>query len=97
MIYDSISDSLYYDWKKTLYLYSPVMFCLGCFFALSNLPCYLEQRGLMILMINYVLAMLCFNIMIHNMTGKSFSPLQPILIIPLIPLMAHYAELPQEI
>ena len=92
-----MTDSLYHDWKKTLYLYSPVLFCLGCFFALSNLSCYLEQRGLMILMINYVLAVMCLNIMVHNMTGKPFSPFQTILLIPLTPLMAHYVGASEDV
>ena len=89
-IWDSMSESLAQDWKRFLYLYSPVLTCLGLFFALSTLPCYAEQRGLIILLVNYSLAVMSLNLMLHNMTGKAFSPLQPMLLFPLAPVVAYY-------
>lgn len=89
-IWDSMVDSLRHDWKKALYLFSPVLACLSIYFALSTLPCYSEQRGLIVLLVNYALSVMSLNLMLHNMTGKPFSPLQPMLIFPLAPLMAYY-------
>ena len=41
-------------------------------------------------MVNYVLAVMCLNLMLGNMTGKPFSPLQPMLLFLVAPLAAHY-------
>ena len=89
-IWDSVVDSLKHDWKKFLYLYSPVLACLGLYFALSTLPCYAEQRGLIMLLVNYSTAVMSLNLMLHNMTGKPFSPLQPMILFPLAPVVAYY-------
>lgn len=51
------------------------------FFAMTTLPCYSEQRGLVILMVNFVLASIVLNFMLHNMTGRSFSVMQPTLLL----------------
>ena len=85
-----MTDSLWHDWKKALYLTSPILTCLGLYFALSGLPCYSEQRGLIVLMVNYTLAVMSLNLMLHNMTGKPFSPLQPMLLVPLAPVVAYH-------
>ena len=85
-----MTDSLWHDWKKALYLYSPVVACLILYFALASLPCYSDQRGLIVLMVNYVLSEMALNLMLHNMTGKPFSPLQPMLLVPLAPLVAYH-------
>ena len=89
-IWDSMVDSMKHDWKRFLYLYSPVLACLGLYFTLSTLPCYAEQRGLILLLVNYSLAVMSLNLMLHNMTGKAFSPLQPMLLFPLAPVVAFY-------
>ena len=89
-IWDSMVDSLKHDWKRFLYLYSPILASLSLYFALSTLPCYAEQRGLIILLVNYSIAVMSLNLMLHNMAGKSFSPLQPMLLFPLAPVVAFY-------
>ena len=42
-------------------------------------------------MINYVLSNITLNLMLHNMAGRSFSSLQPSILLLLVPLVAHYA------
>ena len=91
MIVDSLYDSLKGDWKLTMYLYTPVMACLSLFYAITTLPCYIEQRGIIFLMINYVLSVITLNIMLYNMAGKPFSVLQPIILLLTVPLVAHLA------
>jgi len=63
------------------------------FIAISQLlPCYPEQRGLTILMVNYVLSSIVVNLMVHNMTKKPFSVLQPTLLLLLVPFAFHFAQ-----
>jgi len=89
MIFDAMVDSLKHDWKRAIYLYIPVLVCLSLFYASTTLPAYYEQRGLIFLMINYTLSVITLNMMLHNMTGKPFSILQPMLLLPMIPLAAY--------
>ena len=90
MISESLIESLKYDWKRTLYFYSPVMAILSIFYASTTLPIYQEQRGLVLLMLNYVLSYVTLNLMVHSMTGKPWSILQPVILLPMIPLVAHH-------
>ena len=55
-----------------------------------TLPSYTQQRALLCLMVNYVLSVITLNLMLHNMTGKSFSTAQPMLLLPLVPLVAYH-------
>lgn len=89
---DSLQDSLKHSVKKTIYFYVPVLFCLGIFFAMTQLPCYTTQKGLTLLMVNYVLSSIVLNLMVHNMTEKPFSIFQPTLLLLLLPFAAHYAK-----
>lgn len=68
----------------------PCLTSLGLFFAITTLPCYQEQRGLVLLLVNYVLANIIWNLMIHHMTKKPFSLYQPTLILLVAPLVAHH-------
>ena len=90
LVYDAIIDSLKADAKKAIYLFSPVLVCNGLYFAYTTLPCYEEQRGLVILFVNYVLASITLDLMVYNMTKKPFYALQPVLVLLLIPLVAHH-------
>ena len=87
---ESLIESLKASVKQTLYYYAPVVFLLACFFASTTLPSYQEQRGLVLLMINYVLSYITLNLMLHTMTGKPFSPFQPMVLLPVVPLVAHH-------
>ena len=73
MIFDALSDSIKKDWKRTVTLFTPVLVYLSLFYALTTLPCYTEQRGLIFLMINYVQSVITMNFMLYNMAGKPFS------------------------
>ena len=75
---------------KTLYYYSPIITIFGLFFASTTLPSYQEQRGLIVLMINYVISYVTLNLMIHTMTGKPFSMFQPMVLLPAVPLVAYH-------
>jgi len=48
-------------------------------------PSYDNQRVILIILVNMVIADIILNLMLHNMTGRKFSPLQPALLIILIP------------
>ena len=91
MIYDSVIDSLKYDWKKAIMLYSPILASLGLWYGMTELPIYYEQRGLIIVMVNYVISVMTFNLMMHNMTGKPFQTFQPIVLLLTIPFICHYS------
>ena len=90
MIFDALVDSIKHDIKRAFYLYTPMVVTICLFFAQTTLPTYSEQRGMVILMVNYVIAVQTFNLMLHNMTGKSFSIAQPALLLLIVPLVAHY-------
>ena len=79
-----------HDWKKTIYYYSPPFMCLMCFYAYSTMPCYAEQHGLVILMINYAMADITLNLMLHNMAKKPFTFFQTNVFILLLPIVAYY-------
>ena len=87
---ESIVESLRCSVMKTLYYYSPIITLLGLFFASTTLPSYQEQRGLILLMINYVISYVTLNLMIHTMTGKPFSMFQPMALLPAVPLVAYH-------
>ena len=90
MMSESIIESLRCSVKQTLYYYSPVITIFGLFFASTTLPSYQEQRGLILLMINYVISYVTLNLMIHTMTGKPFSMFQPMVLLPAVPLVAYH-------
>ena len=57
-----------------------------------------EQRGLILMFFNLIIAVLTFNLMVHNMTGKSFSVFQPIVLLAVVPFVTHfYLDLPKEV
>ena len=98
MIFESLYDSIKQDPVRTLHLYTPVLVILALFFAMcSLLPCYTEQRGLTILFVNYVLSVITLDLMLHNMAGKSFSIVQPVILLLVVPFIAHYLNLPSEV
>lgn len=90
MIFDALTETLKFDFFKALYNFLPVITCLSLFYAFTYLPCYNEQRGLIILLINYVISTITLNLMLFNMTGKPFSIIQPIILLPVIPLVAYH-------
>ena len=90
MIFDSLYDSLKHDFKRTFYLYTPVLATIGLWYASTTLASYTEQRALVLLMVNYVLSSITINLMLHNMAGKAFSIFQPMLLLLLLPLVAHH-------
>ena len=94
MVYDSLIDSLKFDWKRTLKYYSPVIVCLSMFMGITTLPIYNEQRGLVYIMCNYTLACITLNLMLHNMAGKPFSPLQPAILLLVVPFVSKYSITP---
>ena len=95
---ESLIESLKCSVKQSFYYYSPVIALLGLFFASTTLPSYQEQRGLILLMINYVLSYITLNLMLHTMTGKPFSPIQPMVLLPAVPLVAyHYIGVSPEV
>ena len=61
-----------------------------CFFGYSTMSCYAEQRGLVLLMINYAMADVTLNLMLHNMAGRSFSIFQFSIFMLLGPIIAFY-------
>jgi len=75
MIYDSFADSVSKNAPKALYLFSPVLIIFALYYGLMTMPCYKEQRGLILLLINYVHASTTWNLMIHNMTKQPFTVL----------------------
>ena len=89
-LYDSLVDSLKFDWKKTIYYFTPPFTCIMCFFGYSTMSCYAEQRGLVLLMINYAMADVTLNLMLHNMAGRSFSIFQFSIFMLLGPIIAFY-------
>ena len=93
MIFDSMTDSLKHSVKHTLLLYTPINLTLGLFFATTQLTMYKEQRALMILFFNLIIAVMTFNLMVHNMSGKAFSMFQPIVLLAAVPLMVDLAGL----
>lgn len=98
MMSESIIESLKCSVMKTLYYYSPIITIFGLFFASTTLPSYQEQRGLILLMINYVISYVTLNLMIHTMTGKPFSMFQPMVLLPAVPLVAyHYIGVSPEV
>ena len=42
---------------------------------------------MLILFVNFVIADITLNLMLHNMTGRRFSPLQPALLLLLLPIV----------
>ena len=90
LIYDAIIDSLKKDPVKAIKIYSPVLVSLGLFFAMTTLPCYTEQRGLVIFFVNYVLSSITIDLMLHNMAKKPLSVMKPVLILLVIPIVAYH-------
>ena len=60
------------------------------YLAMSTLPSYQEHRGIVILFVNYVMSVVTFNMMLHNMAGKKFSVLQSVIFLLAIPLLAYH-------
>ena len=89
-MYDSVIDSLKKDALKALTIYSPILATLGLFAAFTTLPCYTEQRALVLLLVNYVMASITVDLMIHNMAKKPFSVFKPVLVLLVIPVVAHH-------
>ncbi len=89
LVYDSMIDSLKKDAFKALTIYSPIITTLGLFASLTTLPCYTEQRALVLLLVNYVMASITVDLMLHNMAKKPFSIFKPVLILLVIPPVAY--------
>ena len=91
MMFDSLYDSLKFNVRQAFKLYCPVVIAVVLFFAYTSLPCYNAQRGLILLLVNYVLANIIWNLMIHHMTKQPFSSImQPSLILLIVPLVAYH-------
>ena len=79
------------DFKGSLVLFSPVAACVGIFFAMTTLPSYLEQRAIVMLLVNYVISNLTLSLMMNTMAGKRFTPMQqPVIGLLLVPLVAYH-------
>ena len=57
---------------RGLYLISPIAASVALFFAFTTLPSYLEQKGIVLLLINYSIGHQTLNMMLHNMTKQSY-------------------------
>ncbi len=89
-MYDSVIDSLKTDPLKALKIYSPVLASLALFGVYTTMPVYTEQRGLVILFINYVIASMTVDLMLHNMAKKPFSVFKPVILLLVIPVVAYH-------
>ena len=80
------------DPKRGIYLFSPIAVSITLFFAFTSLPSYSSQKGIVLLLVNYAIGHQTLNMMLHNMTKKSysFSPLQPALLLIATPLLAYH-------
>ena len=57
---------------------------------MSTLPSYTEQRAILLLLVNFVIANVTFSLMLLNMTGRHYRILNPILLCVLAPLFAYH-------
>ena len=87
---DGLGEAMRVNCKAALKAFSPQMVCMAMFFALTTLPSYTEQRGLLFLFVNYVMSNITLNLMLSTMTGKKFRALQPVICILMVPLVAYH-------
>ena len=62
--------------------------CLVSWFLLSLTPSYHTQRALLVLLVNFTIADVTLNLMLHNMARRKFTPVQPALLYLIIPIFA---------
>ena len=87
---DGLGEAMRVDCKKALKCFSPMAICVGLYYALSTVPSYMEQRGLLILFVNYVMSNITLNLMLDTMTGKKFKLIQPVIYLLLVPLISYH-------
>ena len=88
---DSLGDSLRVNPRETARYISPYLICLALYVAMSTLPSYLEHRAFVILFVNYVMAHMTFDMMLHNMADRKYSPIfQPLILLLVAPLLAYH-------
>jgi len=64
---------------------------MAIYVAMSTLPSYLEHRAVVLLFVNYVMAHMTFEMMLHNMADRNYSPvLQPLIVLLITPLFAYH-------
>ena len=64
---------------------------MAIYVAMSTLPSYLEHRAVVILFVNYVMAHMTFEMMLHSMADRNYSPVfQPLIVLLITPLFAYH-------
>ena len=87
---DGLGEAIRTDCKTSLITFSPHAICVALFFMMTTLPSYTEQRAIVFLFVNYILSNITLSLMMHTMTGKKFSFIQPITLLLLVPLVAYH-------
>ena len=64
--------------------------CIALFLAYTTMPSYAQQKGVVLLVVNYAMANLTFDLMAHNMSGRSFSYFSLAMPLLALPVLAYH-------
>jgi len=88
--FDNLGECFSKEPKRSLWLLIPVFVLFGLGFLTSFTPQYLEQRALMVLLYNFVLATITLDLMLCNMAKRHFTVFQLPLLYLVLPLLTNY-------
>jgi len=88
--YENLGELLAKEPKKSFWLLAPVIQMITIGFFATFTPQFEQQKALMVLLYNFVLAAITLDLMLANMTKRAFSQGQWPLIFCAAPVLNHF-------
>ena len=89
-LYENLGDCMKESVSRSFWLFIPVVVVLIEGFFLTYTPSYINERAVLVVLLNFSLANITYNLMLTNMAKKPFKFLQMGYLFPLIPLVSYW-------
>ena len=96
-MYENLGDCLKESVTQSLFYFLPAIVILALWYLLGSSASYLHERAVLIVLVNGVLANSILSLMLCNMCGRPFRQLRSEYLLLVVPLVASYLQLPQEL
>ena len=87
---EGLGPSLRKDFKMTILYFSPALVSIASYLAMVTLPSYKHQKGILLLLVNYIMSNVSLGMMITGMTEKEISYVPRITVLLFVPMFAYH-------